>query len=364
MLTYYQRDCESLYRIKRVFAQLFSYLKAVKYRCQDWRTQHQSGQASWLKMLLILLLTCCAWSVHGHGGMVWPPIWQDGNALSLDDVYNNRIFSDPVVKDPKTGKAIDNTKAWVTDQAYTGGHGAQLMGSGPHTNDDTCNTDLGGYYWQCATYKHPWAAPGVAPSLGGGCGIHGGNPFGCPANNDSRPAGSQCGQVHDRGTWSFGSSALEIEFPQAMTTKWVRGSAVPVGFVAIYHGGGYTYRLCKMPAEGKAGLTEECFARNVLEFADDKTYWRDAWYENKNQEWKQWKKTDITVGTYPEGSAWRYHGPNNYDTFIERFYKDHVLVPEELEMGEYVLSWRWDAMTAPQVWVSCANIEIVDAIAY
>merc|ERR1712032_1675457 len=53
----------------------------------------------------------------------------------------------------------------------------------------------------------------------------------------------------------------------------------------------------------------ECFARNVLEFADDKTYWRDAWYVNRNEEWKEWKKTDLTVGTYPKGSAWRYAGP-------------------------------------------------------
>ena len=108
---------------------------------------------------------------------------------------------------------------------------------------------------------------------------------------------------------------------------------MPVGYVAIYHGGGYTYKLCKMPAEGKAGLTEECFAGNVLEFADDKTYWRDAWKVNRNQEWKEWKKTDLTVGTYPKGSAWRYARPINYDNFIECFYKDHVLVPEKPELG-------------------------------
>ena len=25
------------------------------------------------------------------------------------------------------------------------------------------------------------------------------------------------------------------------------------------HGGGYSYRLCKVPAEGMSGITEECF---------------------------------------------------------------------------------------------------------
>ena len=345
--------------------------------------------------MFLLLLLAGVWSVHGHGGMVWPPIWQDGNYLALDDVYNNTIRSDPMVWDNKTGKAIDNTKSWVTDQAYTGGHGAKFSSSkfkfngtynynykGNYNNTDRCSG--GGSppavehgEWVCGEKRHPWAAPGQAPSLGGGCGIHGGNPFGCPAGNDSRSNGSQCGQgapggPHDRGTWSFGSSALEVDFPQATVTRWVRGSTVPVGFVAIYHGGGYTYRLCKLPAEGKAGLTEECFARNILKFAENKTYYRDstqwsqlegAWLDNRGKDWKESEeKSDLTVNTYPEGSAWRYAGPIDYDNWNERFYKDLVKVPEDLEPGQYVLSWRWDAASAPQVWVSCSNIEIVAEI--
>merc|ERR1712110_407712 len=312
------------------------------------------------KMLLILLLAGVS-RVHGHGGMVWPPIWQDGNAFGLDEVYDDWIWSEPPIYDWRTGRKIDNTKAWVTDQAFTGGHGVNFAGIGNHTNKDKCDEAMGGHYWQCARYRHPWAAPGQAPSLGGGCGIHGGNPFGRPAYNDSRPPGSQCpDNEHNAGTWTFGSSALDTDilFP-GKWTKWTRGSTVPVGFVAIYHGGGYTYRLCKMPADGKSALTEECFARNVLKFAEDKTYWREAGKENLGQEWKPEKKWDLTVGTYPEGSAWRYAGPIDWDRFEQRFYKDLVVVPEHLEPGWYVLSWRWDAMTAPQVWVSCANIEIV-----
>ena len=34
---------------------------------------------------------------------------------------------------------------------------------------------------RCALNTNPWAAPGQAPSLGGGCGIFGGNPDGCDA---------------------------------------------------------------------------------------------------------------------------------------------------------------------------------------
>ena len=111
-----------------------------------------------------------------------------------------------------------------------------------------------------------------------------------------------------------------------------------------------------MPAEGKAGLTEECFTKNVLKFAGNKTFWRRAWIEHRYDGWEVEEKTDLTVGTYPEGSAWREQSPYNDNPLI---FKDHVVVPEDLEPGEYVLGWRWDAMSGAQVWVSCANIEII-----
>ena len=194
----------------------------------------------------------------------------------------------------KLGKlTIDNTKAWLTDQAYTSGHGEWRKGTGPHDNFNNCSEALGGNEWTCVHNRHPWAAPGRAPSLGGGCGYHGGNPGVCPYFHDDRPAGSQCLPDVDRGTWSFGSAAVDIDFPQARTTEWTRGSVVPVGFVSIPHWGGYNYRLCKMPSVGKAGLSEECFARNILKFAENKTYWRDAWWANRNQEWKTESKTDV-----------------------------------------------------------------------
>jgi len=111
-----------------------------------------------------------------------------------------------------------------------------------------------------------------------------------------------------------------------------------------------------MPAEGKTGITEECFTKNVLKFADNKTFWKRAWIEHRDDEWQVEEKTDITVGTYPEGSAWRYEDPYKGHPLI---FKDHVVIPEDLEPGEYVLGWRWDAASGSQVWVSCANIEII-----
>ena len=49
-------------------------------------------------------------------------------------------------------------------------------------------------------------------------------------------------------------------------TKWMAGSSVEVGFGITYnHGGGYQYRLCKLPAKGEL-LTEHCFQQLPLEF--------------------------------------------------------------------------------------------------
>merc|ERR1711972_310584 len=157
--------------------------------------------------------------------------------------------------------------------------------------------------------------------------------------------GSDCGDTSrgfdSRGTWSYGASALEIDFPQAKNTEWARGSDQWVGWIAKGgHWGGYTYRLCKLPEEGKSGLTEECFAKNVLEFAKPKTWWKRAGDEHVNDAWQTVSKIDLVEGTYPEGSAWRpvekTVGQGKEAEYLIR--KDKVKVPENLPEGDYVLS--------------------------
>ena len=112
-------------------------------------------------------------------------------------------------------------------------------------------------------------------------------------------------------------------------------------------------RLCKLPAEGKKGITEDCFAQNVLEFATPYTMIRDL---KSPGSWFKVDQNDLTEGTYPEGSAWRNIA---YSTRkIEPLRKDTVKVPTHLPEGDYVLSWRWDTK-APQIWVSCSNVKLV-----
>merc|ERR1711994_743190 len=197
-----------------------------------------------------------------------------------------------------------------------------------------------------------FSAPGRAISLGGGCGIYGGNPYGCSVGNDTRPPGTPCGG----GTWAFGSRALDIDFPQAVTTEWVVGSIQDVYWgTKGGHWCGYTYRLCKIPPEGKKGITEDCFAQNVLKFFTPYTMMRHMLYTD--EDWIKVDQDDLTVGTYPAGSAWR-HVAKYTKTVNGYLRKDSVVVPESLPEGEYVLSLRWDT-AEPQVWSSCANIRLV-----
>jgi hypothetical protein len=231
---------------------------------------------------------------------VWPPIWQDGQHTPLEERFDIMAWHEPDVVDPNTGKAIRYVKSWLTDQAYTGGHGDEFYGIGPVTNTKKKGVSAfsrcgkGG----CQKSRNPWAAPGRAPNLGGGCGIMGGNPFGCPKGKDTRPPGARCGQDAPlgrggRGPSSVGTSALEIAFPQAANTEWELGSSQPVAWVSSGgHRGGYTYRLCKLPVEGKTGLTEECFAENVLEWATNHTMMRDTGKQNLGV-WDKFPQTDL-----------------------------------------------------------------------
>merc|ERR1711899_619104 len=126
--------------------------------------------------------------VSAHGGVLWPPIWQAGVATPIEELTTYAAFSDPKVHDPKSGRAVTSVKSWLTDQAYTGGVGDEFKGIGPVANNQTKllkPSDRCGP--MCVVNTNPWAAPGRAPSLGGGCGVFGGNPRGCPKDKDTRP---------------------------------------------------------------------------------------------------------------------------------------------------------------------------------
>eukprot|EP00091_Calanus_sinicus_P005963 TRINITY_DN1650_c0_g1_i4.p2 TRINITY_DN1650_c0_g1~~TRINITY_DN1650_c0_g1_i4.p2 ORF type:complete len:103 (+),score=32.32 TRINITY_DN1650_c0_g1_i4:26-310(+) len=56
--------------------------------------------------------------VFGHGGIVWPPSWQNGKVTTLETVDSNIIASDNPVIDPTTNREIKLTTAFLTDAVF------------------------------------------------------------------------------------------------------------------------------------------------------------------------------------------------------------------------------------------------------
>ena len=234
--------------------------------------------------------------------------------------------------------------------------------------------------------NNPWAAPGTAQVFSP-CGVSGGNPYGCPVGNKGN-------YLCQGGGHAFGAHAEEYYANKKVTfTEWERGSIQNTAFSLLAnHGGGYQYRLCKVPASGRGSVTEECFQKNPLQFYGS-TH-RIAWNSNEAS-WQEIPAMDTNVGTMPAGSTWRrnpipacdkghggflnndnscpqgtqfeapgkgLHGFSVTHKGIDNVFKwvvvDQVKVPSEIPTGEYVLSWRWDNDQTPQIWNTCAAIKI------
>merc|ERR1712224_988180 len=64
-------------------------------------------------------------------------------------------------------------------------------------------------------------------------------------------------------------------------------------------------------------------------------------------------------GACPEGTEF-YEGLSGHTGFgkdiPEWSIGDKVIIPEDLEEGEYMLGWRWDCEESTQVWQNCADI--------
>ena len=117
-------------------------------------------------------------------------------------------------------------------------------------------------------------------------------------------------------------------------------------------------RLCKVGGDGIAGVTEECFQQGHLNFVQPNTwllYLKDG--DNDIEATFERPLVTTTVGTTPEGSEWATIDVPNHNEYPFAFgIMDLVQVPESLEPGNYVLSFRWDCQKTAQVWQTCANI--------
>ena len=76
--------------------------------------------------------------------------------------------------------------------------------------------------------------------------------------------GPKCGQ--QAGGYAFGQKMEDFKFLHKIkVTQWKIGQVVEVAWaIRANHGGGYSYRLCKMPEGGRPALTEECFQVSIF----------------------------------------------------------------------------------------------------
>jgi len=299
--------------------------------------------------------------VFGHGAMYYPNPWYTTVGCSVDQSPHDCRFGMQV---PYEGCKFGSNRCsrsagrfawftnytWVEEETLPEG----LYSLGRHDSGAGLN---------------PWSSPGAAPVYGNGCGLNGGNPDGCDREDDV--FGRCCGGGEKGmgcGGYVGGKPALEHYeegfFGEPSTTTWVRGEPAEVAWYSgAHHRGGYAYRLCKVNNGKIWEVTEECFQKGHLNF-----YGSTSWiYRRPGRGAKfsadGWDAVELITtreGTTPEGSEWA--SMVTLPDHVEKdswAMRDLVEVPESLEPGEYVLSFRWDCQKTPQVWNACANIQVV-----
>jgi len=255
--------------------------------------------------------------------------------------------------------------------------------------------------------QNPWQAPGYSP-LADPCGILGGWNYPSPEDYIAGPLhhGNMTSQVNGQvpppglkprpGT--FGTHAFLASDSLQPAAVWQAGNTAEISWSLLAnHGGGYQYRLCP---KGKLAEGEDCFQRMPLDFANE-----TGWIQWSNGTRKAFAQTRVAEGVKPPSSTWTLnpvpeckmsqngHCKPTFDEPVpgvfgegsayaqcqteylssgsvcskDRFAElldlynftvvDAVKVPEGLT-GDFVLSWRWDSGTTPQVWSNCASVKI------
>lgn len=228
------------------------------------------------------------------------------------------------------------------------------------------------------TRFNPWRAPGNAPVFDP-CGRAGGAAHPTPGH----------GEFTNTTYAKFGDFGSKVLPRYPTGTVWAAGSAVEtMQSIRANHGGGYQYRLCPVGEE----LTEECFQRHPMDFADSSSLMLS------NGSMVKLQSTFVTEGTLPKGGTWQMLGIPDTDhvrpgvgpaeswAFPPPCYEpqyvegkrlpglsegrcsgqwmnnitiyDQLRVPQHLAPGDYVLGLRWDCETSAQIWQSCADITI------
>ena len=146
-------------------------------------------------------------------------------------------------------------------------------------------------------YQHnPWRAPGAAPVMDA-CGLAGGS--------YSRSAGAEAGDYTKTIYAQHGDVGTEVLKPlpgYTPPTYKAGGTAEVTWSIRNNHGGGYSYRLCKLPEGNFTDLTEACFQKTPLDFVEGEQ--SIVFPDGKTLKLNASQSTFVTEGTTPKGSMW------------------------------------------------------------
>jgi len=156
--------------------------------------------------------------------------------------------------------------------------------------------------------------------------------------------------------------------PNPTKITWTSGSIVEVATaVYINHGGGWSFRLCPKTEES----TEECFQHHALAFVGGAvlrfTNGTELQLPARRTADGQWSRNLIPgkIGQHQGsslllGAGVQLEYPMPFDGLTANTWDfsmvEHLHVPVDVPAGEYLLSWRWDCESSPQVWFSCADV--------
>ena len=146
-------------------------------------------------------------------------------------------------------------------------------------------------------YKHnPWRAPGAAPVMDA-CGLAGGTYL--------RTSGSEAGDYTKTQYAQHGDVGTEVLGPLPGYTPPVYklgGTAEVTWSIRNNHGGGYSYRLCPLPAGNFTELTEACFQQHPLDFVQSEQ--AIVFPNGSTLPLTEAQTTFVSEGTTPAGSTW------------------------------------------------------------
>jgi len=367
-------------------------------------TTRMSTQATVLLALLVLEVT-------GHAQMFEPPsrstggnmlgtpncaggscLWFNNGAYigCLNCTGDNNVPSEKICPDPAA------VTIPLQDKTYGTVFGNLPLECLEHPID--CAGMFVKGYWKNLQNRVPWRHPGAAPVYNP-CGLNGGGYVSGPSGT-----GGEAFFGHPQG---FKGTDVT---PLLHKTMWIAGSTVEVAWgITANHGGGYQYRLCRVGQAGvnnTAEATEECFQQTPLEFVGDVQWIQFGAHGSDPSNRTAIPAVRVTDGVLPEGSTWTRNpipacddlprmgghnhkcagpmfkpptpgvygfgpgacasGAEHASCSVEEMASralpygivDKVKIPDSLPDGDYILSFRWDIEQLPQVFSSCADVEI------